>query len=136
MLFRSGRLVAQGVFLAVAAAFIVLSTVEVEHQVFGAPIRSIETGPNCSYLLDAFDEAITRGLERAAGQHTRDKADEAFENVVVPSLAAIEKHCTAPADRDAFANASRLRDAAEATVEAQQTAIAPLRAAVQARRNP
>jgi hypothetical protein len=133
---RRGKLVAQGLFLVLAAAFVVISTYDVEKQAFGLPINSAQTGPNCSYLLGAFDEAITRGMARAAQEHTPGKAEGAFEDVVSPSLAAIEKHCTSPTDRDAFAAASRLRDAAQARVEADQLVLAPLRTAVQARRNP
>ncbi len=133
---RRGRLVAQGLFLVVAAAFVVLSTYEVEKQAFGLPINSAQTRPNCSYLLDAFDQAITRGMARAAQQPSPGKAEGAFEDVVSPALATIEKHCTSPTDRDAFAAASRLRDTAEARVEADQLVLAPLRTAVQARRNP
>ena len=124
------------IYLALAAVFVVLSTWQVERQVFGAPPSSIQTSASCSYLIVSFDEAITRGLAHAALEHSREKAEEAFEDVVTAPLAAVDKHCTSAADRGAFVAASRLREAAEATVDSQQTAVAPLRAALQARRNP
>jgi len=128
--------VAQGISLVLSVAFIVGSTWQVERQVFGAPITSTQTGPNCSYLVVAFDEAITRGIAHAALEHSRAKAEQAFEDIVTTPLSAIEKHCTSPADVGAFVAASRLREAAEATVDAQQTALGPLRAGLLARRNP
>lgn len=127
---------AQVIYLALAAAFVVGSTWQVERQVFGRPLMGTQTGPNCSFLVGSFDEAITTGLARAAQEQGREKAEEAFENAVSTPLSAVEKHCTAPADRGAFVAASRLRDAAEATVDAQQSVLAPLRTALHARRNP
>jgi hypothetical protein len=128
--------VAQGIYLALAAAFILVSTCEVERQVFGMPLRSNATAANCSYQLALFDDAITRGLSRAALEHTRGKADEAFEDIISTPLAAVEKHCTSGADLGAFAAATRLREAAEASMDEQQSVLDPLRTAVRARRNP
>jgi hypothetical protein len=133
---RAGRRTAQLIYLLFAAAFVVSSTWQVKRQVFGVPASSTETSANCSYLLGSFDEAITRALSHASLEHSRGKAEEAFEDVITAPLAAVEKHCTSPADREVFVAASRLKEAAEATVGAQQTAVAPLRAALQARRNP
>jgi hypothetical protein len=135
---RRGRLVAQVIYLLVAVAFVVASTWEVKRQAFGPPLRSSETGTNCSYLVDQFERAITRGLARAADEptHTRGKAEEAFEDVVVTPLSAIEKHCTSPEDVGAFAAAKRLKETAEDTVDSQQAVLAPLRAALLARKNP
>ncbi len=132
---KRGKLVAQVTYLTFAAAFVVGSTWQVERQVFGGPAMNPRTEASCSYLVQAFDEAITRGLAHAALEHTRAKADEAFEDVVTPSLAAVEKHCVGP-DQGAFVAATRLRETAEANVEAQQSTIAPLRAALLARHNP
>jgi hypothetical protein len=132
---RRGKRVAQVVYLTLAAAFVVASTWQVERQVFGGPANNAKTEGSCSYLVQAFDEAVTRGLAHAALEHTRGKADEAFEDIVTPSLAAVEKHCTGP-DLGGFVAATRLREAAQANVEAQQSTIAPLRAALLARHNP
>ena len=133
---RQGRRVAQGLYIVLASAFVIISTLEVQHQVYGAPPSSTKTGPNCSYLVGAFEEAITRGVAHAALEHSREKADEAFEDIVSPSLSAVEKHCTSADDKGAFVAATRLRDAAEASVDTQQSVLAPLRAALLARKNP
>jgi hypothetical protein len=133
---QRGKRVAQVLYLAFAAAFVVLSTWEVERQVFGMPMTSRETENNCSYMLVSFDEAITRGVAQAALEHTRGKADEVFENLVSAPLAAVEKRCTKGNDVGAFLAATRLRDAAEASVDAQYSTLAPFRAALQVRRNP
>jgi hypothetical protein len=133
---RRGKRAAQGIYLVVAAGFVVLSTWEVERQVFGAPVLSRPTEASCSFAVTAFDDAITRGLSHAALEHSMGKSEEAFENTVSTPLSAVEKHCTADADRGAFLAATRLRDAAEATIDTQYAALAPLRTALQVRRNP
>ena len=52
------------------------------------------------------------------------------------ALSAVQKRCTSEHDVGAYLAAVRLRDAAQATLDGQQVALAPLRAAVRARRNP
>jgi hypothetical protein len=133
---RRGKRAAQGIYLVVAAGFVVLSTWEVERQVFGAPVMTRPTEASCSYAIDAFDDAITRGLSRSALEHSVGKSEEAFENIVSTPLSAVEKHCSAAADRGAFLAASRLREAAEASIDAQHAALGPLRTALEVRRNP
>jgi hypothetical protein len=133
---RRGKRVAQAIYLVVAAVFIVSATWQVERQVFGGPRGSRATDPNCSYAVVAFEEAVTRALAHAAEERSRGKADQVFEDIVSTPLAAVEKRCGEGRDVGAYVAASRLRDAAEATVDAQQIELGPLRAAVQARRNP
>ena len=71
------------------------------------------TEASCSYLVESFDEEITRGISKAALMRTQGKAEEAFEDVVTPALAAVEKHCKSGPDLGAFAAAAtRLREAA------------------------
>jgi hypothetical protein len=133
---RRGKRIAQVIYLVIATGFIVDATWQVERQVFGAPRRSRATDPNCSYAVVAFEEALTRGLAHAAEERSRGKAEQTFEDIVSTPLAAVEKRCGGGPDEGAYVAASRLRDAAEASVDSQQVALGPLRAAVEARRNP
>jgi hypothetical protein len=124
------------VYLACAAAFIVTSTWEVQHQVFGGPANAAKANPNCAYVVGVFDEAVLRGMSHAAQQRSRGKADQEFEDVVTTPLQAVLDHCKTGADLETAAVVLRYRDAAEATVDAQQTALGRLRSALDARTSP
>jgi hypothetical protein len=120
----------------IAAAFIVSATWQVERQVFGVHgLGNSATEPNCSYAIGAFEEALSNGLALAELADSRAKAEGVFEDKVSTPLSSVEKRCNGQ-DLGAYAAAVRLRDAAEASLNDQQTALAPLRAAVRARRNP
>ena len=133
---RRGKRVAQVVYLVLAAAFIVASTWEVQHQVFGGPIGGPKANPNCAYAIGVFEEAVLRGMSHAAQQHTRGKAEEEFEDVVSAPLQAVTERCKTGPDLETAAVATRYRDAAEASVDAQQSSLARFRSALEARTNP
>jgi hypothetical protein len=131
---RRGKRIAQAIYAVLAAVFIVMATVQVQHQVSGGPIGAHPTDPNCIYAVVAFEEAVTRGIAHAAEERSRGKAEEVYEDIVSTPLSSVEKRCGQGPDQGAYAAASRLRDVAEETVDNQQAALAPLRAAIQARR--
>jgi len=129
---RRAKRAVQAIFVLFAAVFIVLSTVQVERQVFG--IGPSQPGdPNCSFALRSFEESVDRGLAHAALEHSRGKADEVFEDNVSTQIEAVHKHCKDGRDHEAYLAATRYRDAAEAAVEGQQVNLANLRRALDAR---
>ena len=130
---KRGRLVAQVLLVLFAAAFIVLSTVEVERQVFGLGPRGATLNQNCAFALRSFEESVDRGLAHAALEHTRGKAEEVFEDQVTTQLDSVRKHCKDGPDREAFIAATRYRDAAEGAVDAQRSNLDSVRRAVEAR---
>jgi hypothetical protein len=132
---RRATRVIQIVYVAFAAAFIVYSTWQVEQQVFGVG-ASVPASGSCSMTLKAFEEAVDRGLAHAAVEHTKGKADEAFEDAVSTPLEAVKHHCKDGADREAYTAAVRYRDAAEDQIEQQHTNLANLREALDARLTP
>jgi hypothetical protein len=119
-----------------AAAFIATATWEVQKQVFaGPPTGDSSTNAGCSYALVAFEEAVTNGLALGSQMHTPGKALEQFQDKTTTALSAVEKHCQGR-DAAGFATAQRMRDTAQASLESQQTALAPLRMEVRALANP
>lgn len=132
---RRAKRAIQIVYVGFAAWFIVFSTWQVYRQVMGAPAGA-QVGSSCSFALKSFEESVDQGLSRAALQRTRGKAEETFEDTVVTPLEAVNKHCTAGPDREAYIAAVRYREAAEFTLDQQQSNLANLRRALEARLPP
>jgi hypothetical protein len=133
---RRGRRVAQIAYTLFAAAFIATATWEVQKQVFaGPPPGDSATNAGCSYSLLAFEEAVTSGLALGSQMHTLGKALEEFQDKTSTALSSVEKHCQGR-DAAALATAQRMRDVAQASLQSQQTALAPLRTEVRALANP
>jgi hypothetical protein len=133
---RSGRRIAQVIYLVLAAAFIGSATWQVERQVFaGGPVGDSATDRSCSFALVAFEEQVTNGMALGSQMHTLGKALEEFEDKTSAPLASVEKRCEGR-DLAAVATARRMREVAEAALRNQQTVLAPFRAEVKTLANP
>ena len=136
---RRGRRIVSAAFLLFAAAFIVVSTVNIARGVYGEPVASGQ-GPHPSAGCVAEIKVMVAALDRAtaAGASARDEsaALQAFAGAAKPEwdgISGTENACSAtPQGKDAFAALLRLRAADESFLRRRVAEVAPLRRDVDA----
>ena len=135
---RRGRRIVSAAFLLFAAAFIVISTIDIAHGVYGRPAPAAGPPPTrgCLLHIQALAMALDRAMSAAGASRDESAALRAFDAATKPdwdSLPYTEQLCSStPRGVDAFAALLRLRAAEESFLRRRVAEVAPLRRDVDA----
>jgi hypothetical protein len=123
--------VVYGVFVTLAAAFIISNVAQIAMQVFSTKGSGRLPTPTCAAGLRELTAAVDRGLAAAAAAPNADDAERRYAQAKAPEWnrrTEIEHTCTEDAvGTDAMAAVTRLDRAAQGVVRKGATELAPVR---------
>jgi hypothetical protein len=118
-------------FVALAASFVVLTTVEITEGVFGSTPPAPLADGACSQQLRGLAMAVERGIAASARLPSGEGAAAQYREALLPEWAeegAIEARCASePTGSDAFATVLRLRRGGEELARRQAGELGPIR---------
>lgn len=136
---RRGRRIVSAAFISFAAAFIVISTLDIARGVYGKPVASGEAPPPsaaCVAGIRVQVAALDRAMSASASSRDESTALQTFVGAAKPEwdgISETEEACSAtPQGKDAFAALVRLRAADESFLRRRIAEVAPLRRDVDA----